>query len=258
LVGKHKARLKNATSGSVLLVGSSEYNTNSASCSTSSRIRGQFTVAASQLLQVEHYTQLASATTGLGASTGSGDVENYTVVELWQVLAGTQTIPGGTWVLIGEQSLSVAGTTITFSSIPQIYRHLKVYWRGQIASGENAQVSVWFNGDTTAANYEGAYVQGNDAATPAAGAAGVNSMAGSATASNSWPSQNELTIDYYCQSGLTYRTGVCAVYSRNTAGNNISRHGAFVWHNSAAITSLTFVAPSNMNAGAIFSLYAIA
>lgn len=79
---KHKVALYNSTDGSYTLIGSTAY------CQTAqsdSVVSGQFTITASKLFYVRHYTQAAQATTGLGISSSSGQVEIYTEAEFWKV-----------------------------------------------------------------------------------------------------------------------------------------------------------------------------
>ena len=74
--GQHKIRLRNVTDGVTVLVGTSEYSLPTSGVQASSRLFGQFTIAANKALEVQHYITVGRATDGLGTSTnGSGEVE---------------------------------------------------------------------------------------------------------------------------------------------------------------------------------------
>src|SRR3990172_10838690 len=52
------------------------------------------------------------------------------------------------------EELTPTGTSLTFSSIPGIYRHLHLRWLAQCDSSTVAQaMRLQFNGDTTFGNY---------------------------------------------------------------------------------------------------------
>lgn len=85
-VDRHKARLRNTTAGTTLLVGTSEYSTNGLAdiAQTHSIIVGRFTVAASQNLEIQHRCESTFATSGLGVAANLGEVEVYTTAEFWK------------------------------------------------------------------------------------------------------------------------------------------------------------------------------
>jgi len=80
----HKIRLRNVTSGVTLLVGSSAYNSPVSGIQTDSVLTGRITVAAAQVLELQHWVNTARGTDGLGTATISGEVEVYAEVEFWK------------------------------------------------------------------------------------------------------------------------------------------------------------------------------
>lgn len=86
-VGQHKARLRNTTDSSTVLVGTSEYATNSTSdiAQTQSTMRGRFTIAGSKALEVQHQCAATKTTNGFGVAANMTEVEIYTVAEFWRV-----------------------------------------------------------------------------------------------------------------------------------------------------------------------------
>lgn len=85
-VDAHKARLRNVTDGTTVLVGTAEYSdSTTVSGVTRSVIKGRFTIAASKALEVQHFTTTTRATNGWGQKTGATEVEVYTEVVLLRV-----------------------------------------------------------------------------------------------------------------------------------------------------------------------------
>lgn len=83
-VSNHQARLRNITAGTTLVTGTSEYGDTSGDGIHSSLIIGRFTVAAAQVLEVQHQCLVTKATVGFGAAAGLG-TEIYTVARFWKV-----------------------------------------------------------------------------------------------------------------------------------------------------------------------------
>jgi len=81
---RHKARLQNITAASTLLEGTSEFSgTLTGFHVTRSLIVGRFTVAAGQMLEIQHQVGAAN-TDGFGKASGFGASEVYTIAEFWR------------------------------------------------------------------------------------------------------------------------------------------------------------------------------
>lgn len=150
----------------------------------------------------------------------------------------TQTAPGST-------------SSITFSSIPQTYTDLVI-----VKNGGNTLISnsrFQFNGDD-GNNYSATGMYGS----------------GSSTGSYRDTNVSAVVIDYFSTSGqqsmtlihvlnyantTTYKSGVY----RRSDNFNASLANAFLWRNTAAITSITFsvIASGNFDNTTTFSLYGI-
>ena len=90
-VDGHQTRLK-IVNGAVLLYGTSEYSDNTLSPGVQSRseITGQFTLASTSTIRVEHATKTVKTVNGLGLPatafwTDGNPVEVYTVAEFWKI-----------------------------------------------------------------------------------------------------------------------------------------------------------------------------
>jgi hypothetical protein len=76
-----------------------------------------------------------------------------------------------TYKLISKNILSATTTTITLSSIPTTYTHLKLLISDRGSSNTLDASEIWFNGGT-AASYVNGYFDANDGGTPRSGQAG--------------------------------------------------------------------------------------
>lgn len=85
--GFHKARLYNVTDTAVALVGTSEISYTTASIAGNcSFIKGKITIAASKVLELQHFCTVTHATYGAGAPTGAAStVEVYSQILLSKV-----------------------------------------------------------------------------------------------------------------------------------------------------------------------------
>lgn len=81
----HKTRLYNATDSSVIAYGTAEFSTPAASyAATRSVGTASFTLTSSKAIEVDHRCSSTENTNGFGAACGFGDIEIYTVLELWK------------------------------------------------------------------------------------------------------------------------------------------------------------------------------
>lgn len=84
-VNYHQARLQNTTAVSTVMVGTAAYSSTAHADSNCSKIKGRFTIAASQNLEIQHKCSNTMATSGLGLASSMGEAEIYTVAEFWRV-----------------------------------------------------------------------------------------------------------------------------------------------------------------------------
>jgi len=84
-VSRHQTRLRNTTSNTTLLVGSSEDAPAAVGSTSRSTIAGLITVAASQNLELQHHCNSTHANDGFGIAADFGEVEVYARVEFWRV-----------------------------------------------------------------------------------------------------------------------------------------------------------------------------
>lgn len=165
-------------------------------------------------------------------------------------------------IKIAETVLSVATVGVTFSSIPQVYRHLKVIWMARMNTGAELGSGLRFNSDTGANYYketlEGVSSTASAAEGLAATSADYGSLAG-ATSGTSMFNMGVIEIPFYSQTN-SHKMILSRSFRRNsTSTGNMHVEVRFnAWNNTAAITSITLSESSFTTAfapGTIFTLY---
>jgi hypothetical protein len=161
---------------------------------------------------------------------------------------------------IATTLLASNAASVTFSSIPQNYKHLQLRILGRcagaFATGTSAKAE--YNGDTTTTNYYSHYLQGDGAsATAGSNASGIYftySLDNSNTA-NVFSGNVVDILDY--ANGNKFKT------SRNLSGYDLNGTGRIflsssLWMNTAPITSIVITATDgSWLAASRFSLFGV-
>lgn len=173
------------------------------------------------------------------------------------LLAGNYAYGGGaTWLI---ERINVASTTssVTFSSIPQTFKHLQI--RGSVQLASTADMNIQFNSDT-GSNYAYHALYGSGAST----ATGLNTTSTSYgiycgyfnSGSSSFAGLVVDILDY--TSTNKYKT------SRVLEGNDSNGSGyvffnSGLWQSATAITSIKFYSKDgiNLNQYSSFALYGV-
>jgi hypothetical protein len=174
-------------------------------------------------------------------------------------------------VLIATATVTSGGTSnIAFSSIPQTYDHLQLFWNARTTGANTGDfVLVRFNGDSTA-NYNFNYLQASTTASstlsPAISTKASNTNAWLTMIAGANNSANVFAVGY----------GVISDYSKTTKNKSLHTFGGLddsglgtpfgntrlensVWFSTSAITSITLTTDSSGNfaANTDFTLYGI-
>jgi hypothetical protein len=163
------------------------------------------------------------------------------------------------YVLIGEVTLGVTATSVTFSNIPQTgYTDLKVIVSGRFSSGAGFNL-IDFNGLSTA-NFSNRILEGNGASATSFVSGNTNyagALNGSGDTANTF-SNEEIYIPNYA--GSTFKSISFDAVMENNGTTAYQDLGALLWSNTAAITSirLTTHTGAAYAVGSSFSLYGIA
>lgn len=191
-------------------------------------------------------TKINLSGTGIqSASGGSGNYVNITSSITWTAATGSVTVTGGAAV-VGSNT-----ATVTASSIPGTYRHLRIYVNGTTDNGGAQAVYAQFNGDT-GTNYSYASTGG--------GGTGQSSMQVGVLSSTSIGSglvSGSCTIDIldYAQTTF-YKTslGKAMWIGASFAVTDYITDGS--WHSASAITSIKFLlSAGNIGANTSFTVY---
>ena len=162
---------------------------------------------------------------------------------------------------IATQLLASAASSITFSNIPNTYKHLQVRFIARSTrSAASSNIYLGFNTDTTTGNYYGHMLEGNGSAASAAAKIGTSTsfMSAISAASNTSGMFSGGVIDILDYANTSkYKT------SRGSSGYDANGSGLVylasgLWMNTAAITSIQITdALGNIDTNSRFSLYGI-
>jgi len=130
--------------------------------------------------------------------------------------------------------------TITFSSIPQTYKHLQIRCFFQTTSAGSSPV-LRFNGDS-AMNYNRGYIRANQSSISAfhGDASFAANLFPNGTQTSSWP--NVCIVDIYNYSNTSkFKTVKNFNFNQNkSSGASILHYESALWRNNTAITSFTW------------------
>lgn len=84
-VDGHKSRLRNITAGTTLKVGTTARASYADAYITNSFITGEFDLASTSTIELQHQAQSTGTTDGFGRASGFSEVEIYSIVELWRI-----------------------------------------------------------------------------------------------------------------------------------------------------------------------------
>lgn len=208
-----------------------------------------------------------SAASG-GVPTALTRVGKGTAGQAWRMNSGATAPEWGTsgMEVIAETILGSAAASITFSSIPGTYRHLRLVYqlRSDRAGASTDVLLMRFNGDT-GANYDWIEQLGNNVTGSVSNGIGASSIRTAnitgATASSGFAAGGTIDIPNYA--GTDFSTNVeqaGGMKATNAAADIFTdRHSGF-WRSAAAITSVTLLpsAGPNFIAGSTVTLYGIA
>ena len=198
-----------------------------------------------------------------GGLIGAKKVPNTSAASgLWSIQDVQREVGAGNWVTAGDfQSIAtttvgVGGTgTITFSDIPQTYKHLqiRVIGRTNRAAQTVDSFRVQFNNITTTSQYRSHFVYGSGSVVASADGGNTAGIASyRTTASNSTSGMFGASIvdilDY--TNTNKYKTSRC-LGGTDQNGSGEMYLGSGVWMNTAAISEIDIVP----NIGTIFSQY---
>lgn len=164
---------------------------------------------------------------------------------------------GAAYELISTQVLSSSASSVTFSSIPQTYKHLQVRMVGRASSTFGQYVYGYFNNDLTDSNYTNHTLNGSGSSVSSSGGSSgslVARFSGTENTNLFSPSVLEI-LDY---TSTSKNTTMRALVGRPDSYPFIGLVSS-LWKNTSAVTSVRFemIDSSNFVTGSRFSLYGI-
>jgi hypothetical protein len=166
---------------------------------------------------------------------------------------------------IATQFFASSGGAVTFSNIPQNYKHLQIrgVLRSTFANAGVSGTSVAFNGDTSNSNYSFHRIMGDGSGASGVTAYGVAStfefiipMINDSATSNSYSTFVCDILDY--SNIYKFKTTRCLNGADLNNANGIVSLRTQGWFNTAPITSITITpSTSSFKANTRFSLYGV-
>ena len=160
-------------------------------------------------------------------------------------------------VLIQQQTLGSAAPSVTFNSIPQTYKALRLCISGRLSSGSPASTVLSFNGNTLNRATREMYGNGTTVST-AAGSTMYADLSSGATDTASVFSSSIIEIPDYT-SASAYKSSIADCASENNSSVAYLDAVSNLWSDTTAITSLTCTAGGGVNyaTASSFTLYGI-
>lgn len=167
-----------------------------------------------------------------------------TVTRYTDMLAGNPVFAPTSFESIETAIVGSGGqSSVVFSSIPQIYKHLQLRIIARSDSGSPTSLSFTFNGDTNNANYFSRHLIFGDGTT----AAGINNptltgITGGSVSANttSLVAPNIIDLTDYSSTVKNKTLRIFGGYDAN--GSGTIGLGSGLWLNTNAITSITITA----------------
>lgn len=167
----------------------------------------------------------------------------------------------GGWALFGKTDPNGATAALTFQSIPQTHKHLKIVWYARLTGAATVEtLNIRINGDSTAGNYDHQHVRGDGAAVTAAEAFGSNNHGSLVSGQGVAQSFGIGIIDipHYTNTANQKAINWAITYKYGTSSGQIQlRSGMNYWRTVSAVTSIDIVAPSVFAVGSRISVYGL-
>lgn len=174
-------------------------------------------------------------------------------------------ITGSSQQLIGKQVLGGTSATITFSSIPQNFNHLKLIMMGRSDKAATLAVnlSIVFNSDNGANYAQSSFYAVNNVtvgtgSNPTTNYILISAFPG-ATTTASYPGMAEVLIPCYSATTFFKVVNSAVTYNSSSASSNYLTLNSSTWRNTAAITTIAISDSTGGNfiAGSSFYLYGV-
>lgn len=184
-------------------------------------------------------------------------------------LLGAAGAPAGAFELIQTQTLSSNTASVTFSSIPQTYKHLQLRVSAKDSWATSGVSFLWmrFNGVATGLTYSHHYIyswidnlSARGISSPGNNQIEIHGAAATSTATDSFSASVIDILDYANTSKNTTIRALSGADRGDSGGTGlVALHGGF-WNNTAAVNSIflsSAIGGASLLTGSRFSLYGI-
>lgn len=158
-------------------------------------------------------------------------------------------------------TLSLSGvTTATFSSIPQTYKSLHLRFNTKTTAGNNNNVFMRLNGDSTGGNYRNHSLFGDGTSVTAQGGINLSAIVLGVTAGGAMNPAITDIIDYTSTSNNKTVRSFVGMDDNGGGGGPYVGYWSGAWYSTSAVTSLVIVSGSGSNywtTGSTVSLYGV-
>lgn len=170
-------------------------------------------------------------------------------------ISGNLWAPSGSYDSIATAYGTGSSGTISFTSIPSTFTHLQLRVYGGVATTATSSSFVYFNNDTTAANYASHFLRGNGAGAATAGAATADATLFDNNGVSASPMVAIVDILDYANSSKNKTSRALNGYDANGSGRVTLQ--SQVWLSTSAINRLDIVASQNWGTYSSFALYGV-
>jgi hypothetical protein len=237
----------------------------------------QYTITSNPVTTTQTTSNTTYTFTGLTdgtAYTFTATATNENGISASSSASNSVTPSSGSLELI--QTIPLSGTSVSFTSIPNTYKHLQVW--GSVADGRTgapySSTNITFNNDTSTSYWSG-YIQTDvRSAAPFAGSWGTNTFGsafyaqspGASTSQGGWVSNSNIVgtlfLDIMDYSDTSKRTTFSSRsgFTDNSGGHSIRSINTLdigFWNNTAAVNTITFQAGTGSWRSGSISLYGV-
>ena len=187
----------------------------------------------------------------------SGGVKSLT--RYVSALAGNEAFVENSYESIATITVGAGGSSsCSFTSIPQIYKHLQIRLIGKIASATGAP-SIYFNGSASGTSYAYHHLRGNGSSATATAAASQPYMTDIISPSTVWNNSQftAAVIDILDYADANKNKTLRMLAGVDNNGSGVLELYSGLWINTAAITQLDLFNGYTWSQYSSFALYGI-
>lgn len=186
------------------------------------------------------------------------------ILGIWaSQISGHLWAPAGAYDALATVTLSASASSITFSGIPQGYKHLQIRMIARESNSATGQGAVWmqFNGDT-GSNYAWHRLYGNGSGTPPTGVASSTTWMLAGINANNGEGANVFgasVIDILDYQNTSKNKTIRGLSGEDNNGSGYVGLHSGLWMNTSAVSSISIYPTATYSwlANSQFALYGV-